>query len=91
MKLIVMLIYVLDLFNNYSFWAKAFQKAWKIACSLSSEAKIVVPAGKKFLVRPIDFSGPCRSGLTLWVRAGYNFFIEVIKKRIAGFNMLSGS
>ncbi|XP_071903266.1 probable polygalacturonase At1g80170 isoform X3 [Coffea arabica] len=52
--------------NGMSDDTKAFQKAWKIACSLSSEAKIVVPAGKKFLVRPIDFSGPCRSGLTLW-------------------------
>ncbi|XP_027168795.1 probable polygalacturonase At1g80170 [Coffea eugenioides] len=53
--------------NGMSDDTKAFQKAWKIACSLSSEAKIVVPAGKKFLVRPIDFSGPCRSGLTLWI------------------------
>ncbi|KAL3528855.1 hypothetical protein ACH5RR_008177 [Cinchona calisaya] len=51
--------------NGISDDTKAFEEVWKIACSLSSEAKIIVPHGRTYLVRPIDFAGPCRSRLTL--------------------------
>ncbi|KAK3016695.1 hypothetical protein RJ639_007100 [Escallonia herrerae] len=44
---------------------KAFQDVWKMACSLTTRSKIVVPAGNCYLVRPIDFTGPCRSKVTL--------------------------
>ncbi|CAK9164854.1 unnamed protein product [Ilex paraguariensis] len=44
---------------------KAFKDVWKIACSSSSRVKIVLLAGNSYLVRPIDFAGPCRSKLTL--------------------------
>ncbi|KAK2974380.1 hypothetical protein RJ640_021236 [Escallonia rubra] len=44
---------------------QAFQDVWKMACSSTSRSKIVVPAGNFYLVRPIDFTGPCRSKVTL--------------------------
>ncbi|KAL2458747.1 putative polygalacturonase [Forsythia ovata] len=44
---------------------KTLEDVWKVACSLSSRAKIVIPAGKSYLVRPIDFAGPCQSKVTL--------------------------
>ncbi|CAI8611838.1 unnamed protein product [Vicia faba] len=44
---------------------QAFSKVWKIACSLSGVITVVFPHGKAFLVHPIDFSGPCRSKITL--------------------------
>ncbi|KAK4428027.1 putative polygalacturonase [Sesamum alatum] len=46
---------------------KSFQDVWKVACSLPSRARIVIPAGKFYLVRPTDFAGPCRSKVTLRV------------------------
>ncbi|KAA8540476.1 hypothetical protein F0562_024605 [Nyssa sinensis] len=44
---------------------KAFNDSWKVACSCSSRSKIVIPAGNTYLVKPIDFAGPCRSKVTL--------------------------
>ncbi|KAL2493452.1 putative polygalacturonase [Abeliophyllum distichum] len=44
---------------------KALEDVWKVACSLSSRAKIVIPAGNYYLVRPIDFTGHCKSNVTL--------------------------
>ncbi|XP_059074674.1 probable polygalacturonase At1g80170 [Cryptomeria japonica] len=38
----------------------AFIKAWKAACKSSSNGKMVVTSGKKFLVNPTTFSGPCQ-------------------------------
>lgn len=44
---------------------KAFSDAWKMACSSPSRSTIEIPADNSFLVRPIDFAGPCRSKVTL--------------------------
>ncbi|XP_023521323.1 polygalacturonase-like [Cucurbita pepo subsp. pepo] len=44
--------------------SKAFELAWKEACS-SSKAMILVPKGRTYYLKPITFSGPCRSPLTL--------------------------
>ncbi|KAK6915004.1 Glycoside hydrolase, family 28 [Dillenia turbinata] len=44
---------------------QAFQDAWELACMNSSKAEVVIPAGRMYLVRPIDFAGPCRSKVTL--------------------------
>ncbi|KAG5537584.1 hypothetical protein RHGRI_024887 [Rhododendron griersonianum] len=44
---------------------KAFEDVWKLVCSFPSRAKVIIPAGKTYLVRPIIFGGPCRSKLTL--------------------------
>ncbi|XP_022152594.1 polygalacturonase-like isoform X2 [Momordica charantia] len=44
--------------------SKAFELAWKEACS-SSKAILLVPKGRTYYLKPITFSGPCRSPLTL--------------------------
>ncbi|RHN79111.1 putative polygalacturonase [Medicago truncatula] len=38
---------------------KAFKKVWQVACS--SKGSVVVLAQKNYLVKPITFSGPCKS------------------------------
>lgn len=45
---------------------KAFNDAWNKACS-SAPAVLLVPHGKRYLVKPIRFSGPCKSALTMQV------------------------
>ncbi|XP_042514364.1 polygalacturonase [Macadamia integrifolia] len=45
---------------------EAFKKAWKVACS-SSSGVLVVPQNKNYLLKPITFSGPCKSDLTMMV------------------------
>ncbi|XP_043725999.1 probable polygalacturonase At1g80170 [Telopea speciosissima] len=44
---------------------KAFKNAWEVACCLPSRSTLEVPAGKTYLVGPIDFGGPCESKVTL--------------------------
>ncbi|CAI9297734.1 unnamed protein product [Lactuca saligna] len=46
---------------------KAFKKAWKAACSSTTEAVFSVAKNKKYLVTPIKFKGPCKSSLTMEV------------------------
>lgn len=45
---------------------KAFKNAWRKACS-SARAVFIVPHGKRYLVKPIKFSGPCKSAVTMQV------------------------
>ncbi|KAL6996578.1 galacturonan 1,4-alpha-galacturonidase [Sarracenia purpurea var. burkii] len=45
--------------------SQAFKDAWKLACSSSSQSQVEIPVGNTYLVRPIDFGGPCQSKLTL--------------------------
>ncbi|XP_019458885.1 PREDICTED: probable polygalacturonase At3g15720 [Lupinus angustifolius] len=43
----------------------AFEKAWKDVCQSKSDiSQLVVPAGKTFLLKPITFTGPCKSTYT---------------------------
>ncbi|KAL7162329.1 hypothetical protein ACSBR2_042750 [Camellia fascicularis] len=51
--------------HNFNDDTEALKDVWKVACSLSSRPKIVIPVGHTYLVRPIDFAGPCRSKITL--------------------------
>ncbi|KAL7152524.1 hypothetical protein ABFS83_04G103800 [Erythranthe nasuta] len=44
---------------------KILQNVWKVACSIPSTVKIVIPKGNSYLVKPIDFPGPCKSNVTL--------------------------
>ncbi|KAK1282211.1 hypothetical protein QJS10_CPB22g01344 [Acorus calamus] len=39
-------------------------KAWKKACSSSTPAIFTVPKNKNYLVKPVVFSGPCKSSIT---------------------------
>ncbi|KAL8171741.1 hypothetical protein V2J09_023545 [Rumex salicifolius] len=40
---------------------KAFKRVWKAACSQSPWSKIVVSYGNVYLVRQVEFSGPCQA------------------------------
>ncbi|XP_057770331.1 polygalacturonase [Salvia miltiorrhiza] len=44
---------------------KAFQSAWKSACSSKQDVTFVVPNYKTFLLKPSTFSGPCKSNITI--------------------------
>ncbi|KAK4479701.1 hypothetical protein RD792_015232 [Penstemon davidsonii] len=44
---------------------KILQDVWKVACSLPSRAKILIPKEKFYLIKPSNFGGPCQSDVTL--------------------------
>ncbi|KAI4379283.1 hypothetical protein MLD38_005601 [Melastoma candidum] len=44
-----------------------FRNIWKIACSSSREARILIPSGNTYVINPIDFGGPCQSKITLQI------------------------
>ncbi|KAL5982018.1 Polygalacturonase 1 [Asimina triloba] len=45
---------------------KAFEMAWKEACA-SAPSVLLVPANKNYLLKPITFSGPCKSSITVMI------------------------
>ncbi|KAG1347623.1 Polygalacturonase [Cocos nucifera] len=47
---------------------EAFEEAWKEACSSSTSAVLVVPENKSYLLKPITFSGPCKSDVSLMIK-----------------------
>lgn len=46
---------------------QAFKKAWRAACLASNGAVLVVPRNKIYHLKPLIFSGPCKSTLTFKV------------------------
>ncbi|XVF82240.1 hypothetical protein PTKIN_Ptkin16aG0029500 [Pterospermum kingtungense] len=46
---------------------EAFGKAWKEACSSEGAVVLEVPQEKSYLLKPIRFSGPCKSNLTIQI------------------------
>ncbi|KAG6690823.1 hypothetical protein I3842_10G031800 [Carya illinoinensis] len=46
---------------------EAFKKAWKVACSSSEGFVALVVPYKKYGLKPIRFSGPCKSVLTMQI------------------------
>ncbi|XVE95966.1 hypothetical protein REPUB_Repub02eG0181100 [Reevesia pubescens] len=46
---------------------EAFEKAWDEACSSKGAVVLEVPEGKCYLLKPIRFSGPCKSNLTIQI------------------------
>ena len=40
---------------------KAFSKAWTALCQTKGTPQLIVPSGKKFLLMPVMFQGPCQS------------------------------
>ncbi|XVE61146.1 hypothetical protein DITRI_Ditri06bG0016600 [Diplodiscus trichospermus] len=46
---------------------EAFEKAWKEACSSKAAVVLEVPKEKSYLLKPIRFSGPCNSNLTIQI------------------------
>ncbi|XP_023637895.1 probable polygalacturonase At1g80170 isoform X2 [Capsella rubella] len=53
--------------NGFTDDTKAFEEAWKAACSSKAKTRILVPENYTSLVRPIDLSGPCKARLTLQI------------------------
>ncbi|KAJ4898345.1 Polygalacturonase QRT2 [Raphanus sativus] len=61
-------------FNVNSFGAKAngsddsqaFMKAWEAACSSEGTVYIVVPENRAYTLKPVKFSGPCKSSLIVF-------------------------
>jgi len=52
--------------NGWSDDSTAFSAAWLGACTSSNPSVFLVPQGKTYLVRPINFKGPCKApGLTV--------------------------
>ncbi|GLT62293.1 hypothetical protein SLA2020_349410 [Shorea laevis] len=41
--------------------SQAFKKAWEEACSYGGDVLMVVPKNRVYVVKPVTFSGPCRS------------------------------
>ncbi|KAK6149161.1 hypothetical protein DH2020_016686 [Rehmannia glutinosa] len=46
---------------------EAFEKAWTEGCSSSADVKFVVPQNKNYILKPIRFSGPCTSAITMQI------------------------
>ncbi|KAL6981210.1 Glycosidase [Sarracenia purpurea var. burkii] len=46
--------------------SEAFKKAWEEAC-MGKDAVLVVPKQRTYHLKPVTFSGPCNSGLTMKV------------------------
>ncbi|CAK8560142.1 unnamed protein product [Lathyrus sativus] len=44
---------------------KAFSSAWSSACKAEGISTLVIPSEKSFLVKKIDFSGPCKSEIRI--------------------------
>eukprot|EP01083_Nonionella_stella_P094804 266095_1 len=54
--------------NGWSDDSTAFGAAWQGACTSALPSVFLVPEGKKYLVRPINFKGPCSApGLTVLI------------------------
>eukprot|EP00257_Ricinus_communis_P009888 XP_002529095.2 polygalacturonase [Ricinus communis] len=62
-------------YNVVSFGAKpdgksdssqAFVRAWLSACRSTGPATVYVPKGS-FLVKPVEFSGPCKNKISFWI------------------------
>ncbi|GMI79647.1 ARABIDOPSIS DEHISCENCE ZONE POLYGALACTURONASE 2, polygalacturonase abscission zone A. thaliana [Hibiscus trionum] len=46
---------------------EAFEKAWKKACSSKGGVVLLVPQGKNYVLKPVRFTGPCKSNLTMQI------------------------
>ncbi|XP_074570480.1 polygalacturonase-like [Curcuma longa] len=50
-----------------SFDNRAFEEAWKRACSSHGAAVVLVPKHKKYRLKPIKFHGPCKAHVTVQI------------------------
>jgi polygalacturonase len=46
----------------------ALKRAWRAACSSPRPAVVLASGGKRYLLKPASFLGPCRSGVTVEVQ-----------------------
>jgi hypothetical protein len=59
-------VFFLSIFFFRTFCLQSFSKAWREACD-SKNSVLVVPRNRTYLLKPITFSGPCKSNFTLKV------------------------
>ncbi|XP_021890788.1 polygalacturonase QRT2-like [Carica papaya] len=86
--------------------SQAFKKAWRAACLASNGAVLVVPRNKIYHLKPLIFSGPCKSTLTFkiygtikaWVkqseyreRRHWLRFDNVHNLRVTGGGIINGN
>lgn len=77
---------------------QAFLKAWDAVCNGGSKGitKLIVPRGKTFMIKPLTFSGPCKSYSisflviysTVYIFSYYyirksNFYVKSALKRLS--------
>ncbi|XP_075507990.1 polygalacturonase-2-like [Primulina tabacum] len=48
--------------------AQAFSRAWDKACNSTSSSTIVVPRGKTYYIKHVDFSGPCKNSVSMEIQ-----------------------
>jgi len=57
-------------------FGQAFLTAWTGACTSTSPSVFLVPEGRKYLVKPLNFKGPCTArNLTALVFYNQHVFI----------------
>ncbi|XP_057790087.1 polygalacturonase QRT2-like [Salvia miltiorrhiza] len=57
--------------------SEAFKKAWDKACNSSESMIILVPKGKIYYVKHINFTGPCHSGISLEIQGTIKSFAQM--------------
>ncbi|KAL3651881.1 hypothetical protein CASFOL_004883 [Castilleja foliolosa] len=56
---------------------QAFKKAWGKACNSFKAAKILVPKGKTYYVKHINFTGPCRASISMEIQGTIKSFPQM--------------
>ncbi|GFP87771.1 polygalacturonase [Phtheirospermum japonicum] len=56
---------------------QAFKKAWEKACNSLESTKILVPGGKIYYVKHINFTGPCRSSIAMEIQGTIRSFPQM--------------
>ncbi|KAG6414062.1 hypothetical protein SASPL_126779 [Salvia splendens] len=57
--------------------SQAFKKAWDKACNSLESIKILVPKGKVYYVKHVDFTGPCYSGISMEIQGTIKSFAKM--------------
>ncbi|XP_042003546.1 polygalacturonase QRT2-like [Salvia splendens] len=57
--------------------SQAFKKAWDKACNSLESIKILVPKGKVYYVKHVDFTGPCHSGISMEIQGTIKSFAKM--------------
>lgn len=57
--------------------SQAFKKAWDKACNSLESVNILVPKGKTYYVKHINFTGPCHSGISFEIQGTIKSFPQM--------------
>ncbi|XP_073038808.1 polygalacturonase-2-like [Primulina eburnea] len=79
--------------------AQAFSRAWEKACNSTNPSTIVVPRGKTYYIKHVNFPGPCKSSVSMEIQGTIKATSEMYDtpKRlwikfedVAGMNIFGG-